>query len=168
MPNGKRLFRSAPIQTSVYPHRLFRVCLLMALAVLSCVWQGCGKKGPPRPPKRPLPPVVQDLRHTLKNDVVELSWTLPSTAGGNIAKPATIKVLRASQTGQEIGCEECPLRFEIVAEIPVHAKASDKSGPRRLQYSEIIDSGYRYIYKVILFDEYGYSGKASNSVKFDH
>jgi hypothetical protein len=144
------------------------MCLLVALGGLSFVWLGCGKKGPPRPPQRPLPPVVKDLGHTIQGNIVELSWTLPGTAGGSAAEPAAIKVLRATQTSEEIGCESCPFRFVVAAEIPLHAKASDRSGLRILRYSEMIDPGFRYIYKVIIFDEYGIGGKNSNIVKFDH
>jgi hypothetical protein len=37
-----------------------------------------------------------------------------------------------------------------------------------MSYSEFVEVGYRYIYKVIVFDEYGIGGKDSNIVKFDH
>ena len=120
------------------------------------------------PPKRPLPPVVQDLRHTIHGHVVELSWTLPASTGGSAAEPAEVKVLRAAQSGEEIGCEGCPLDFEIAAEIPIHAGVFEKSDSRTLRYTETIEPGYRYIYKIVVFDENGFGGKASRSVMFDH
>lgn len=148
--------------------RKWLVCLLLALGALSSVWLGCGKKAPPVPPKHPLPPVVQDLRHTIQGDRVELSWTLPATADGSTATPAEVKVLRATQSAEEIGCEECPLRFRVAAEIPIHHQVFVKSGPQTLRFTEKIDPGYRYVYKVIVFDEYGMRSKDSNIVKFDY
>ncbi len=100
--------------------------------------------------------------------MVELSWTLPSTSGGRAAEPAAIKVFRATQSGEEINCEGCPLRFVVAAEIPIYETASEKSAPRTLRFSEIIDPGNRYYYKVIVFDEDGFGGQDSNIVKFDH
>lgn len=163
-----RLFKTVPILTGDYFHRKWPVFLMVALSGLTILWLGCGKKGPPRPPKRPLPPVVQDLRHTIQGDIVELSWTLPGATGGGASTPVTIKVLRATQFGEEIKCEKCPLRFAVVAKIPIHEKASEKSEPRIFSFTEMIDPGYRHIYKVIVFDEYGIGGKDSNIVKFDH
>lgn len=161
------MFKCARNHTGACLHRKWSLVFLVLLGGLTFVWLGCGKKGPPRPPKRPLPPVVQDLRHTIQGDIVELSWTLPGTAGGSASAPAEIKVFRAAQSDAEIGCETCPIRFVAVAEIPIHEKPSEKSEPRTLSFTETIDPGYRYIYKVIVFDEYGIGGKDSNTVEFD-
>ena len=144
------------------------MCLFVTIGGLSFVWLGCGKKGPPRPPKRPLPPAVEDLRYAIKGDLVELSWTHPPTKAGKNSKAATIKVYRAVLSPEDIKCENCPVRFETVAEIPIITKASRNADPRTLRYSEQIDPGYRYIYKVIVFDEYGIGSKNSNIVQFDH
>ncbi len=162
------MYKCARNHKGVCLHRKWSLALLLLLGGLSFVCLGCGKKGPPRPPKRPLPPVVQDLRHTIQGDVVELSWTLPGPAGGSASAPAAIKVFRAVQSDEEISCETCPIRFVAVAEIPIHENASEKSESRTLSFTETIDPGYRYIYKVIVFDEYGIGGKDSNTVEFDH
>jgi hypothetical protein len=47
-------------------------------------------------------------------------------------------------------------------------KRSEKSKPTRLRFTEVLEPGYRYIYKVILYDQDGQGGKDSNTVKFDH
>jgi hypothetical protein len=159
------LFKYTSIHTGVCLHGKWLVYLLLVLGGLCIVGLGCGKKSPPVPPERPVPPVVQDLRHAIQGERVELRWTLPAVSDGRAAE---IKVLRATQTGEEIGCEGCPLRFRVAAEIPIHHKAFAKSEPRTLYYTETIDTGYRYIYTVIVFDKYGIGGKESNIVKFDH
>ncbi|MGD2098707.1 MAG: hypothetical protein PVG35_14085 [Desulfobacterales bacterium] len=162
------MFKCKPQHTRRFLHRTWLVCLLVAIGGVSLVWQGCGKKGPPRPPERPLPPAVEDLRYAIQDDWVELSWTQPATAEGEFSEPASIKVFRAILSDEEIQCENCPLRFETVAEIPIHEKALKEEDLRTFHYSEKIDPGYRYIYKVIVFDEYGIGGKNSNVVQFDH
>ena len=149
-------------------YRTWLVCLFVSIGGISFVWLSCGKKGSPRPPERPLPPAVEDLRYAIQGDMVELSWTQPATAGGNASKPASIKVLRAVLSKEEIKCENCPVRFEAVAEIPIHTATSRKEDLCTLRYTEKIDLGYRYIYKVIVFDKYGIGSKNSNVVQFDH
>jgi hypothetical protein len=77
-------------------------------------------------------------------------------------------VFRSRLSAEEAGCENCPIRFTVSGDIPIHRKRSEKSKPIRISYSELVEAGYRYIYKVIVFDEYGIGGKDSNIVKFDH
>jgi hypothetical protein len=142
--------------------------LLVLFACLSLVLLGCGKKSLPRPPRRPLPPAVQDLSHSIQGDIVELKWTLPVSAKGSVSEPAMFKVLRAALTKEDIECKKCPIRFEPVAEIPILQKESGTSGLRSFSFTEAIESGYLYIYKVVAFDEYGNGGKDSNRIEFDY
>jgi hypothetical protein len=37
-----------------------------------------------------------------------------------------------------------------------------------MRFTEVLEPGYRYIYKVIAYDEDGEGSKDSNTVKFDH
>jgi hypothetical protein len=129
---------------------------------------GCGKKNLPRPPRRPLPPAVQDLSHSIQGDIVELKWTLPVSAEGSGSEPVVFKVFRVALTKEDIECEKCPIRFMPVAEIPIMYKESGTSGPRSFSFTETIETGYLYIYKVVAFDEYGTGSKNSNRVEFDH
>ncbi len=156
------------MQIGANGHIKIRAVLLLALGAMSFLWLGCGKKGPPRPPKRPLPPAVQDLRHSVQGNVVELTWTLPNYAASDTAPPATVKVLRAVQSAEELDCDTCPLRFSAVAESRIDVAASEKTAPQTLSFKEIVAPGYRYVYKVIVFDQYGVAGKASNRVDFYH
>ena len=48
------------------------------------------------------------------------------------------------------------------------SNADKVAEPARMSYSEFVEPGYRYIYKVTVLDEYGIGGKDSNIVKFDH
>ena len=157
------------MQNAFYTHRKWITALLLLLAGSSLLWIGCGQKGPPRPPRRPTPPAVQDLTYTVHNDIVKLSWTVPGKEEGrSAAPPAAVKVFRSRLSAEEASCENCPIRFALSGDLPVHKKRSEKSKPIRMSYSEFVETGYRYIYKVTVLDEYGIAGKDSNIVKFDH
>jgi len=156
------------MQYASYSHSKWTAALLLVLAGSSLLWIGCGKKGPPRPPQRPLPPVVRDLAYTVQNDIVKLSWTVPGTESRSAAPPAAVKVFRFRLSAEEADCKKCPIRFALTGDIPIFKKRSEKSKPTRMSYTEFVETGYRYIYKVIVFDENGTGGKDSNIVKFDH
>jgi hypothetical protein len=156
------------MQNGSYSHSRWIVFVLAVLTGLSFFWIGCGQKGPPRPPHRPLPPAVKDLSYVVYNQIVELSWTIPDAEGRKASPPAAVKVFRSRLTAEEASCENCPVRYSASADIPIHQKRSEKSKPIRMSHTEFIEPGYRYLYKVIVFDEYGISGKDSNVVKFDH
>jgi hypothetical protein len=149
------------------PHGRFMLALLLVLSGPGFLGSGCGKKGPPRPPRHPLPPVVKDLGYTLHDHIVELSWTIPEAAGHKTASPAVAKVYRSRLSAEELGCENCPIHYTILAEIPTLKQPSGRS-PFQLSYSEAVEPGYRYFYKVTLFDESGVGGKDSNVVQFDY
>ena len=149
-------------------HNKWMRALFFVLVSSSLLWIGCGKKGPPRPPQRPLPPTVKDLAYILRDDRVELSWTVAATADGKASPPAAVKVFRSRVSAEEADCENCPIRYTESGDIPIQKKKSEKSESTRMSYAESIKPGYRYFYKVTVYDEYGIGGKDSNIVKFDH
>jgi predicted small lipoprotein YifL len=157
------------MQFASYFHSKWMAVLLLVLAGSSLLWIGCGKKGPPRPPRRLLPPAVKDLEYTVHNDMVKLSWTVPGKEGSHSAAPlATVKVFRSRMSAEDASCENCPIRFAVCGDIPVHKQRSEESKPIRMSYTEFVETGYHYIYKVAVFDENGIGGKDSNIVRFDH
>ena len=156
------------MQHASYSHSKWMAALLLVVAGSSLLWIGCGKKGPPRPPRRPLPPAIKDLEYTVHSDTVKLSWTVPGKEQGRSAEPpATVKVFRSRMSAQDASCENCPIRFAVSAEIPIHIQQSEKSKPIRMSFTEFVETGYHYVYKVTVFDEIGIGGKDSNIVRFD-
>ena len=157
------------MQNACYSHSKWMAISLLVLVGSSFLWIACGKKGPPRPPRRLLPPAIKDLEYTVHNDIVKLSWTIPGKEESrNAATPAAVKVFRSRLSAEEASCENCPIRFTVSGDIPIHKKRSEKSDLIRMSYTEFVEPGYRYIYKVTVFDEYGLGGRDSNIVKFDH
>ena len=54
-----------------------RHLLLITLVAVAGVAPGCGKKGPPLPPLRPVPAAVEKLTAQRLGDTVRLELTLP-------------------------------------------------------------------------------------------
>lgn len=151
-----------------YSHRKWIAAFLLMLAGSNFGWIGCGQKGPPQPPQRPLPPAVKDLSYVIQGEMVELSWTVPITESRKASSPVAVKVFRSRLTAEEAGCEKCPVRFALSGDIPIHQKRSVKSKTVRMRYTEAVEPGYRYLYKVIVLDEYGISSQDSNIIDFDN
>jgi hypothetical protein len=157
------------MQYASYSHSKWMAALVLVLAGSSLLWIGCGNKGPPRPPRQPLPLAVKDLDYVVHINIVKLSWTVPGKEESrNAAPPAAVKVFRSRMSAEDASCENCPIRFAVSADIPVYKQRSDKSKPIRMSYSEFVETGYHYVYKVTVFDENGIGGKDSNIVRFDH
>jgi hypothetical protein len=100
--------------------------------------------------------------------MVELSWTVPGGGDRSASSPAGYKVFRSKLSAEESSCEKCPIRFAEIADIPIQMKRSEKSKPTRMHFTEVLEPGYRYIYKVIGYNADGKGSKDSNTVKFEH
>ena len=151
-----------------YFHGRWLAFFFLALAGLGLLWDGCGKKGPPRPPRQPSPPAVKDLSYAVDNQIVELSWTIQDSDDRSTSSPVGYKVFRSKLSAEESSCENCPIRFVEIGDVIVQSKGLDKSKPIKMRFAEVIEPGYRYIYKVIAYDKNGESSKDSNTVQFDH
>jgi hypothetical protein len=149
-------------------HSRWLAFFFFALVGLSFLWTGCGKKDPPRVPQRRLPPAVKDLSYAIDNQIVELSWTVQEADDRSASVPVGYKVFRSKLSAAEFDCEKCPIRFVEIGDVPIQMKRSGKSKPTRLRFKEVLEPGYRYIYKVIVYDEDGEGSKESNTVEFDH
>ena len=152
----------------IYPQEIGLAFFFFTLVGLSFLWVGCGAKGPPRPPELRSPPAVKDLSYTIQNQSVALSWTVQGADDRSASSPAGYKVFRSKLSAEEANCEKCPIQFAEIGDIPIQIKRSEKPESTRMRFTEVLEPGYRYIYKVILYDQDGQGGKDSNTVKFDH
>ena len=156
------------IPKDIYPHNRWLTVFFFTLVTLSFLWAGCGEKGPPRPPELRFPPAVKDLSYTIHSQNVELSWTVQSTDDHSVSFPVRCKVFRSKSSAEDTNCEKCPIRFAEIGDIPIQMKRSKKPKSTRMRFSEALEPGYRYIYKVIVYDEDGQGSKDSNIVQFDY
>jgi len=142
------------------------LAFFFTLAGLSFLWLGCGQKGSPRPPQQPSPVAVKDLSYNIDNDILKLSWTVPVTDDHRASFPAAVKLFRFKQSAEESNCEKCPIRFTEIADLPVQMSRAEKSRSNTMGFSEVLERGYRYIYKVIVYNKEGIGGKDSNTIEF--
>ena len=139
---------------------------LFTLAGTSLLWLGCGKKGPPRPPPQTLPAAVKDLSYRINQDMVKLKWTVAGKNDQSPSYPAAVKLFRSKQSTAESSCEKCPIRFSEIADLPVQLEGSGQSESSTMTFTEALERGYRYIYKVVVYNRDGLGGKDSNTVEF--
>jgi len=138
----------------------FSIPITIAL-FLSC----CGRKAPPVPPRQIKPPAVKDLSASIAGDTLKLTWTIPKEKGKAIPVPSCFIVYRAKRLLSESDCKDCPVLFKRVADIPIEAKGSAYLKKDDFTYSETLEKGYRYIYKITVYTK-GVTSSDSNYVDF--
>ena len=126
----------------------------------------CGMKGPPKPPRKAEPPIVNDLSYVIENQSVKLSWTIPQKDGKRPANLAGFKIYRMKQTFAEAECKTCPPEFEELWDLPIVDKRSGEAQQDKMEFSDSLEPGYRYVYKVAAYLDDGAVGNDSNVVDF--
>jgi len=144
-------------------HKYISVILIAAVIVAGFFIAGCGKKGPPVPPRQVVLPAVNDLVSVLEDDGVILTWTVPETKEKKGPFISGFVVHKAKNPVQESECKNCPVKYKAVAEIM--AGPEGKSG--KMKYAGQLEKGFRYFFKVTAFSEGTASGsRDSNIVEF--
>jgi len=128
---------------------LIAICLILA---------ACGVKAPPMP-KDYLPPApAKDLRHTIDNNSVTLTWTAPEPEGSGGYRIEEARVFRLKTPIGDTVCENCPIIFNEAGKLSV-------TNPKMV-YRETLEEGFQYRYKIVLYDENGIESGDSNIVRF--
>lgn len=138
-----------------------QICILLLAGSLVA---GCGVKAPPRPPKRPLPAAVSDLSGSMDGDVLQLTWGIPPE-GDDASEATEFAVYRSKTPAAEADCRNCPLTFQHVKQISV--TPSDRQAGR-MSFSEGLEKGYRYRYKLRTYDAFGAGSDDSNLFSMDY
>lgn len=139
-------------------------CFILASLMLSFILlmiTGCGKKGPPIAPRIEPPASVNDLHGSAEEDILLLTWTIPERSSG----VEGFIVYRSRTPVSEPECTTCPVLYERVIDIPLLEKDPEDLKDRTMTHTEVLERGYRYIYKVNPYMEGGRIGKDSNYFK---
>lgn len=131
------------------------------LTMLLFLISGCGIKGLPVPPRYAEPPAVSDLQYQVVGNQINLTWSVPpqKRATDNLTITGA-KVFRLKQSLKNLPCKDCPQTFRIIGKIPA------RSGS--MQFQDTIDKGFRYYYKIVLYDEGNHDGEDSNIVRVEN
>jgi len=143
--------------------RALKHCLILqltAIMVTVCL-SGCGKKGPPVPPRQTVAPAVKDLSSNIDGDMIVMTWTVPDEMKDKSAGIKGFVVHRAKQKISDGDCRNCPVNFKPVAEIPAETKIPAK----KMKYAEPLEKGYKYVFKVIVISNTGTDSSDSNYVE---
>jgi len=154
MRNRKGLYKN--FNTHLILH--FSILITFVLLVL-----GCGKKAPPVPPREKKPPAVNDLSTSIDGDTLKLTWAIPKEKGRIISDLSGFIVYRSKMLLSDSDCKVCPAPFKRVADIPIEAKGSKYMKKGNSTYTETLEKGYRYVYKVIVYRK-GITSSDSNYV----
>ncbi|MCJ7774016.1 MAG: hypothetical protein MUP22_12890 [Desulfobacterales bacterium] len=136
---------------------VFLVSLLLISFALLII--GCGKKGPPIASKYEMPSPVTDLQGKLEGDTLILTWEVPKKSLGI----AGFIVYKSKTAVSEPECKTCPILFERVIDIPIMEKDPSDMKNKVMTHNEVLELGFRYIYKVNPYMEGGRIGKDSNN-----
>ncbi len=122
----------------------------------------CGKKGPPKVPRWDPPPAVIDLGHRIENQQVVLTWSVPQKENRRQDDLAGFTVYRSKVTLSEADCENCPIQFKAIGDVP----RIQKGKVEQMQFSDSLEAGYRYIFLVRGYGKRQMISADSNLVKF--
>ena len=72
-------------------------------------------------------------------------------------------VYRSKTAVSEPECKDCPVLFTRLTDIPITGRVGEE---KTFSYTEILEKGYRYIYKVTVYSKFGLVSSDSNYVEF--
>ncbi len=141
---------------------------LTLLLFFSLVFWGCGKKANPVAPESTMPAAVADLRAWPREGTVFLGWSLPArnTDGSALRDLLGFRVFRQSRPLTSSPCPDCPLDFQVVAEIDVeYPRGAQVEGGRVLWPDMSVRPQQEYTYFVLTYNSYRSPSPESNRVR---
>jgi len=137
-------------------------CIAMSMLMMILQLPACGKKGPPIPLTFVEPPSIVGLQVTLEDNIAMLQWPVPAWKEKGEDSLAGFYVYRSQIAFSENACADCPVRFKKVADILIKNNSSAGS------YSEQLETGFQYSFKVSVYTDNGYEGEKSETVAAEY
>lgn len=144
-----------------------RLASTIVLLVTVAIAGGCGYKTEPVPPASIVPRPIDDLRYTIDDKGVTLTWTYPveTVRGTDIADISVFDVYRAVVPLEDF-CETCPIPFSE----PMEVAGGETVAAGKLKVAEykttLLRSGQKYFFKVRSRTSWWASSDDSNIVSF--
>jgi predicted small lipoprotein YifL len=145
--------------------------LLLCLSLLAVAFAGCGKKGPPVAPERRLPVPPADVRASIDERTIVVTWTNPGTRfDGSPLKDLTAVKLFRREDGDGAPLKPAMLSsgrvvgYDEIATIRLDSPAAPATvSGRAVQWVDRqgLVFGHRYVYVVTATDSLGRSSPPS-------
>lgn len=139
--------------------------LIPAAIILIFLFPGCGKKGPPVPPRHKPVPAVSDLKYGIDGNILRLTWTIPKKKEKAKSASTGFIVYRSKRPILDSDCKNCPKLFQKVSDITIDTPVY---GNKNMVYREEIAKGFVYTYKVVFYTKSGAQSRDSNFVDFNY
>ncbi|MBU0961186.1 MAG: hypothetical protein KKD01_17550 [Proteobacteria bacterium] len=127
---------------------------------------GCGYKTKPVPPDSIVPKAIEDLRYSVSEKGVTLTWTYPveTIQGSDLTNITSFDMYRAVVPMDDY-CSTCPIPFGEPVEVP--GGVVDAEGRRQATYeTALLRSGHKYFFKVQSRTSWWAASADSNIVSF--
>ncbi len=127
---------------------------------------GCGYKTDPVPPDSIVPKAIDDLRYSVSEKGVTLTWTFPkeTVRGTDLTDISTFDVYRAVVPMADY-CATCPIPFNEPVQVP--GGVVDPESNRQATYeTALLRSGHKYFFKVNARTSWWAASPDSNVVSF--
>lgn len=125
---------------------------------------GCGKKGPPVAPEAVVPPPVNDFKADVVSGEVRLTWSVPKKGDTMFGGIEGFRVYKYQTGGFVAPCPGCPIPFSPWLDIRLKDPEPAQVEGDRITCYDRVESGYRYVYKVIVYHKTGGVSEDSNLV----
>lgn len=127
---------------------------------------GCGYKTKPVPPDSIVPKAIEDLRYSVSEKGVTLTWTYPveTIRGSDLTEVSSFDMYRAVVPMDDY-CSTCPIPFSEPVTLP--GGIVDAEGRRQATYeTALLRSGHKYFFKVQSRTSWWAASADSNIVSF--
>ncbi|MCP3889448.1 MAG: hypothetical protein GY702_11340 [Desulfobulbaceae bacterium] len=110
---------------------------------------GCGYKNAPVPPQTVVPEAVEDLLYTVDDKGIKLTWSYPvKTVKGSVVEEISSFDLYRAEVPLEEYCGGCPVPFGEPIELAGGASVDGEQRRTATYVSSMVQSGYKYFFKV--------------------
>lgn len=117
---------------------------------------GCGRKAPPLVPLNEQPQPPSTLEYQLHKEVVTIKWAYTGD-NEDFSRYQGFQVFKAARDISEDGCVGCPLAFKQQASLLSMV----------FEYSEKIEKGFRYYYRIRAFTGKNIFSEYSKTIQFE-
>jgi len=144
-----------------------RISGVFLLAAFLFFMGGCGYKNAPVPPQSVVPRPIDDLRYTVNDKGVKLSWSYPveTIKGSSLSNIRSFELFRA-EIPLDKYCGNCPVPFADPIDIEGGVTVASQARRRGSYESSMLKPGYKYFFKVRSRASWWASSDDSNIITF--